>query len=680
MFRAKVLILIAFLMLTLNAETNNSIFTFVDYYNGSGGWRASNFTFKDPTGLSLGDGNIYVSDSLLKGVYVIDQDDKVVNAIGDYITYSTLARPMGIMYSKNSKTLYVTDTQKGGVLSQSGLSDLVRAGPSYSAGKEVVAVWNENNKLWVLNKERSVVEEYDLIIKRNTNEYLERGASSAKLNSPMDLYIDESHVYIADTGNNRVQVFDREFNFIRNVGLGKGGITLNGPKGVTTDGKRIYVSDTINQRVIAFSMDGYPLKIIGGGSADENYSFSSPTVLRYADNHLYVLDSKKKRVAKFFLDWSSYIPDITNEIESFESDLKEHKTKILDVLALMGVEKDNSKLDSKLQDAKDHADVGDYVKAQNSLDEAKKLLEKSITDDTASLRFNLKSRLDEYSSLFDYYKALNLLPEQSVELDKFIQLLADAKKSYDLDLYSDSVTYLLNIDSGFESFQSNAEQYLISKDNTVNTTPKKTSTKKAELIKEAAELEIELSDLSERATSLGLYSNTAPIHALASSAKSMIELGEYVQADSALLSARKQMDRLESLIYEKSSILSDANQSIQQAWDTLNSSPLANDKALIKKLVQAEQILRDNPQKAKELAVDVISSSEVEDLPDVGITTTLGALMIVSVGVIILAILTIALVKYRRSQKKSSGIQRKPIRSTRLKTRRIKISRKRGRR
>lgn len=677
MSKAKILLILVLLAISIYAQDNDSIFTYVGEFSGSGGWRGINFTFKDPVGLALSQDSIYVSDSLLKGVYEISEDDDtIINAIGDHITYSDLSRPLGIMYSPITDSVYIADSQKGGILVQSGLSDPVRVGPSYSAGKQVVTVWTEGSKLWILNKERSVVEEYDLSNNRNSDEYFQKGASSAKLSGPMDMFIDENHVYIADTQNNRIQLFDRDFEFIRNIGLGKGGITLNNPRGVTSDGKRIYISDTVNQRIIAFSMDGYPLKIIGGKSGFGNYSFNLPTVLRYKDDHLYVIDSKNKRVVKYSIDWSRYIPDIYNELSSFNTTLNEHKTKILHVLDLLKVEYSDPGFDSKMQKASKHAKNGDYVQAQNELEDAKELYESSVLENTKLLRLELKTKMDEYQSLFDYYKALDILPEQSVRLDNYIETLSSAKKRYDDELYSNCAGHVLEIDKDFSSFQKDVEDYLLSKDIKIDTPT--TSPRKAELIKQAAELEIELSDLSTRATKAGLFSNTEPIHALISSAKSMVELGEYGQADAALLSAKNQMDRLDSQIKATIAEIADANKSIADAWSVLNSSPSANDKSLIKKLVHAETILEDDPKKAKELAIDVLSSSKAEGIADGHLTTAIGGLVLISVSVLILAMLTIVIVKVRKKPSNRS-VNNRPRKHSRIKTRKVRVSKRRGR-
>lgn len=76
--------------------------------------------------------------------------------------------------------------------------------------------------------------------------------------SPSDLFIDiHDHVFIADTGNNRIVELDDAGKFIRIVGGTEGESQLNAPEGVfvTKDGT-IYVADTGNKRVAIYNAQG----------------------------------------------------------------------------------------------------------------------------------------------------------------------------------------------------------------------------------------------------------------------------------------------------------------------------------------------------------------------------------------------------------------------------------------
>jgi len=64
-------------------------------------------------------------------------------------------------------------------------------------------------------------------------------------------------VYVADSGNDRVQVFDATGEYLRTLGgAGEGPEELDTPLNVAVSGGRVYVSDHENDRVALFSIDG----------------------------------------------------------------------------------------------------------------------------------------------------------------------------------------------------------------------------------------------------------------------------------------------------------------------------------------------------------------------------------------------------------------------------------------
>ncbi len=78
------------------------------------------------------------------------------------------------------------------------------------------------------------------------------------LSDPRDLYIAANdHVFVADTGNNRIVELDREGNFLQTVGDMEGEGALNGPEGVfVSEAGLIYVADTGNRRIAIYDTDG----------------------------------------------------------------------------------------------------------------------------------------------------------------------------------------------------------------------------------------------------------------------------------------------------------------------------------------------------------------------------------------------------------------------------------------
>ncbi|SDI07021.1 YIP1 family protein [Paenibacillus naphthalenovorans] len=84
-----------------------------------------------------------------------------------------------------------------------------------------------------------------------------------QLNQPKDIFVDkQDHIYIADTGNNRIVHLDDEGAYIREITVSES--PLKRPSGVFVDKNGvIYVADTGNNRIVRLDADGKLLKSFG---------------------------------------------------------------------------------------------------------------------------------------------------------------------------------------------------------------------------------------------------------------------------------------------------------------------------------------------------------------------------------------------------------------------------------
>jgi len=114
-------------------------------------------------------------------------------------------------------------------------------------------------------------------------------------------------VYVADTWNHRIQVFDGDGAFVVKWGtLGQlpsasGGEELfYGPRDLVVDSQgRLFVSDTGNKRIVVFEPDGTYVAQWGGGGLIAG-SFEEPVGLALdSDGDLYVADTWNRRVQLF---------------------------------------------------------------------------------------------------------------------------------------------------------------------------------------------------------------------------------------------------------------------------------------------------------------------------------------------------------------------------------------------
>lgn len=176
------------------------------------------------------------------------------------------------------------------------------------------------NELWdyrtgPLTVQEAVVDPYDKV-RVDLPAMLVWGSSGAldgQFVGPRSMAVSPAgQIYVADGGNHRIQVFDRDGNFLKAWGgvEGPGPGELTEPWGVAiSDTGRVYVADTWNHRVQIFDEDGTYLSEFGtfaDAQGDVNAfpgSLWGPRdLLLDAQGNVYVADTGNKRIQKFSPD------------------------------------------------------------------------------------------------------------------------------------------------------------------------------------------------------------------------------------------------------------------------------------------------------------------------------------------------------------------------------------------
>jgi DNA-binding beta-propeller fold protein YncE len=140
-----------------------------------------------------------------------------------------------------------------------------------------------------------------------------RGTGPEQLTDPRDLAVDAAgNLYIADTGNNRVVKWDVSGRSLRTLGINRmdedEGWLMSGdepgqfdePQGVTLDGEgNLYVADTGNQRIQKFNAAGEFL-LEFGEEGDGAGQFRYPRLVRAGpQGDVFVADSTAGRLLRF---------------------------------------------------------------------------------------------------------------------------------------------------------------------------------------------------------------------------------------------------------------------------------------------------------------------------------------------------------------------------------------------
>ncbi|HHX63317.1 MAG TPA: TIGR03663 family protein [Chloroflexi bacterium] len=137
------------------------------------------------------------------------------------------------------------------------------------------------------------------------------GFEPGQFAAPRGMALDvEGNLYVADSQNHRIQVFDADGAFVREWG-GEGDAPgqFNEPWGVAVSPKgEVYVADTWNHRIQVYSAEGEYLRGWGMFGQVQNVTesgdlFYGPRDLLFdAEGNLYVADTGNKRVIKYDAD------------------------------------------------------------------------------------------------------------------------------------------------------------------------------------------------------------------------------------------------------------------------------------------------------------------------------------------------------------------------------------------
>jgi hypothetical protein len=138
------------------------------------------------------------------------------------------------------------------------------------------------------------------------NESEVAGTAEGQFSLPRNMAVgQDGTIYVLDSGNHRLQVFDKDGNFLRawgNFGTELG--QFNEPWGIAVDEEYVYVADTWNHRIQKFTLDGQFVDSFGSsGSPDVNSGeeglglfFGPRSIILLNDGRLLVTDTGNHRM------------------------------------------------------------------------------------------------------------------------------------------------------------------------------------------------------------------------------------------------------------------------------------------------------------------------------------------------------------------------------------------------
>ena len=120
-----------------------------------------------------------------------------------------------------------------------------------------------------------------------------RGVGMCEVKAPRAITVDlqRNELYIADSGNSRIEVLNLNGNFCREIG----NANLQEPSGVFYSNNCVYVTDVSLDAVFKLKRDGTCVERLMNGGDREN-QLDSPTSLYVMDGRVYVCDTNNNRI------------------------------------------------------------------------------------------------------------------------------------------------------------------------------------------------------------------------------------------------------------------------------------------------------------------------------------------------------------------------------------------------
>lgn len=259
---------------------------------------------KKPMDVAVIDQFIYVTDTGNKRVQVFDLGGNPVFKFGkEGYGPGQFKFPYGIAGDSHGN-VYIADLYNGGISVHESKGKFIKYFAEKKPDEKLIDTPGGlrifDNKVYVTDIRKSKVYVFDLNGKK-LMEIGKMGLKEGEFRAPNAVTVDkEGNIYVVDTGNHRVQIFDKTGKFIRIINGskdGKGASSFINPRGIGVDSKgNLLVVSNLTHFIHGFNKEGEQLFTIGGnGSANDQFSLPNGLFIT-ENNEVFITDTTNQRV------------------------------------------------------------------------------------------------------------------------------------------------------------------------------------------------------------------------------------------------------------------------------------------------------------------------------------------------------------------------------------------------
>jgi DNA-binding beta-propeller fold protein YncE len=238
-----------------------------------------------PVDIGSTKGKIYVSDRLYKKLLFIDLENNEFNYVKDS-GIGTITEPANMTVTDDGLK-YLADMARKQILVYDENDEFLKVYGDIDQFKRPIDVAVYENRVYVTDTEVNKVLVLDKDSGKTIQEIGGLGREEGMFYKPSYLAVDiEGNLYVTDSFNFRVQVFDPKGKYIRTIGFhGDVSGAFSRPKGLAIDKyKHLYVADAAFENVQIFDANTGQLLLFFGGFGAKPGSMYLPATV-YIDYH-----------------------------------------------------------------------------------------------------------------------------------------------------------------------------------------------------------------------------------------------------------------------------------------------------------------------------------------------------------------------------------------------------------
>lgn len=260
---------------------------------------------KKPMDVSKINGNLYVTDTQNQRIQVFDTSGKPLFKFGKAGSgKGEFQFPYGIAGDKENH-VYVADMYTGNISIFDAKGKFIKYFPD---PKKLIqspgGLRIFDDKLYVTDIKQNKVYVFTLAGKK-LMEIGGPGADNGKFLAPNAVTADRAgQIYVSDSGNNRVQVFDKNGKFLKIINGskdGKGQAMFINPRGVAVNSQgTVYIVSNMTHNIYAFDASGKQVQVLGGMGTDEGQLYLPNGLFIDDRDTLFVTDTLNQRISVFY--------------------------------------------------------------------------------------------------------------------------------------------------------------------------------------------------------------------------------------------------------------------------------------------------------------------------------------------------------------------------------------------